>query len=260
LSPAKPKGTYVYCVIAADRRPRVPRPSAGLPGAGSVRLLDVEKGMFLVVADLPLDRYSESAISKGLADLEWVSRLAVAHEAVVESFTAARAVLPMKLFTIFTTDDRALAHVRAQGSRIAALVKRVANHQEWGIRVVLDRARASSGLVRKKAVRGAVTGVSYLAQKKVQRDATKELASRARETVAGLFDRLAARSGEAKRRTASELPAQGGPLLLDAAFLVPRARAATFKATAARESKTLARHGYGLTLTGPWPPYTFVQD
>ena len=49
-------------------------------------------------------------------------------------------------------------------------------------------------------------------------------------------------------------------MLLDAAFLVPRARSATFKALAARESKALARHGYGLTVTGPWPPYTFVQD
>ena len=73
-------------------------------------------------------------------------------------------------------------------------------------------------------------------------------------------DRLAARSGDAKRRAASELPVQGGPLLLDAAFLVPRAKAASFKALAARESRSLARQGYGLTITGPWPPYTFVQD
>jgi hypothetical protein len=53
---------------------------------------------------------------------------------------------------------------------------------------------------------------------------------------------------------------QGGPLLLDAAFLVPRARAASFKALTARESRSLARQGYGLTVSGPWPPYTFVQD
>jgi gas vesicle protein GvpL/GvpF len=249
----------VYCVVAADRRPRATRAPAGLPGAGPVRLLDVDHGLFLAVADLPLDRYSESAISTGLADLEWVSRLALAHETVVESFNAAAAVLPMKLFTIFTSDDRALAHVRGQRSRIAALVKRVANRQEWGIRVVLDRTTAARR-PKKKPRAAAISGVSYLAQKKAQRDDSRELASRARDTVAGLFDRLAARAGEAKRRSASELPAQGGPLLLDAAFLVPRAGAAKFKASAARESKALARQGYGLTLTGPWPPYTFVQD
>ena len=53
---------------------------------------------------------------------------------------------------------------------------------------------------------------------------------------------------------------QGGPLLLDAAFLVPQARAASFQALAAREARTLARQGYGMTVSGPWPPYTFVQD
>jgi len=167
-------------------------------------------------------------------------------------------VLPMKLFTIFKSDERAFEDVRSQRARIAALVKRVANQQEWGIRVVLDRARAAAA--PKASTAAARTGASYLAQKKAQRDAAKELASRARDTVAAVFDRLAARASDAKRRSASELPAQSGPLLLDAAFLVPRARAATFKTLAARESKALARHGYGLTLSGPWPPYTFVQD
>jgi len=148
--------------------------------------------------------------------------------------------------------------MQAQRSRIAALVKRVANHQEWGVRVAMDRTRAAAA-VSKKASTGTVTGSSYLAHKKAQRDTSRELASRARETVAGLFDRLATGSRDAKRRTASELPAQTGPLLLDAAFLVPRTRALRFRKSAAREAKLLARQGYDLTLTGPWPPYTFVQ-
>jgi len=50
------------------------------------------------------------------------------------------------------------------------------------------------------------------------------------------------------------------PLLLDAAFLVPRSRAKSFQSLMAREAKALGRHGYGVTLTGPWPPYSFVQD
>jgi hypothetical protein len=254
-----PKGTYVYGVIAADRRPRLTRAPAGLPGAGPVRLLEVEKGLFIAVADLPLDKYNESAISSGLANLDWVSRVAVAHEAVVESFAAAKAVLPMKLFTIFKTDERAFEHVRSQRTRIVGLVKRVANQQEWGIRVVLDRTLAAVA-PKKTIAAGRSIGASYLAQKKAQRDASKELASRARDTVASLYDRLAARASDAKRRSATELPAQGGPLLLDAAFLVPRVRATMFKTQAARESKALARQGYGLTLSGPWPPYTFVQD
>jgi hypothetical protein len=260
---AKGTGTYVYCVVAAPRAPRlstVSRVPAGLPGAGRVRLLDLERGLYLVVADVPLARYGEAAIHRGLSDLEWVSRAAVAHEVVVESFIDATAVLPMKLLTIFNSDERALEHIRADRSRIDALVKRVANHYEWGVRVVLDRTRAAEAAVPARTRAAGASGVAYLSRKKAQRDASTELAERAREAVAALYDRLSAQSRVARRRAATELPAHGGPPLLDAAFLVPRSRSKTFRALAAREARALARHGYGLTLTGPWPPYTFVQD
>ena len=150
----------------------------------------------------------------------------------------------MKLFTIFTTDERALEHVRAQRARIATLVKRVANQQEWGVRVVLDRTLGRGRAEEEDAGGGAAPARRYLSQKKAQRDASQELASRARETVADAV-RSAGGALAATRSaaSASELPAQGGPLLLDAAFLVPRARAATFKALAARESTRAGASG-----------------
>jgi hypothetical protein len=141
------------------------------------------------------------------------------------------------------------------------MVKRVANHIEWGIRVTLLRAGAKpAGLRRTSPPKPARTGAGYLSQKKAQQDAAVELAEHARETVAQLYDRLAVRSKLAKRRMAAELPAQGGPLLLDGAFLVPRSRAAGFRALMAREARRLGSLGYQVTMSGPWPPYTFVKD
>lgn len=243
-------------MIAAPRRPRATRARRGLADTGPVRLLDVEAGLFLAVADAPPDRYGEAAIARGLRDLDWVSRAAVAHEAVIESFGATTAVLPMKLFTIFSSDDRALAHVRGERARIAAVVKRVRNHQEWGVRVALDRSQTAAG---KKAQSRDRSGTAYLARKKAQRDAAIERTEHARETVAELYDRLSARASDSTRRSAGEPPMASGPLLLDAAFLVPRSRAKAFQALVAREARRLAGRGYGLTLSGPWPPYSFVQ-
>jgi hypothetical protein len=230
---------------------------------GSVRLLDVDRGRWLVVADAPLSRYSSESINQKLSDLDWVSRAAVAHEAVVESFIDQRAVLPMKLFTIFSSDERALDQIRGDGRRVDALVRRVANQHEWGVRVTFDRSQAQRSRKAGRSAgrsRGARTGAAYLTEKKAQRDAAAELAQHARETVFELYDRLDARARMARRRTASDLPLEGGPLLLDAAFLVPRARATGFRAFVARESRRLARLGYHVTLSGPWPPYTFVKD
>jgi hypothetical protein len=236
----------VYCVIAAARRPRLSQVPCGPSGLGPVRLLDVERGLYIAVADAPLDKYGEAALGHALCDLEQVSRAALAHEAVVESFAAAAAVLPMKLFTIFASDDRAVAHVRARRRHIGTIVERVARHQEWGVRVVRDRPLWAA---RVKAA----SGVDYLTRKKAKRDAPDE-------ALDALYARLAARTGLAKRRLPAQLGAPGARLMLDAAFLVPRARAASFQELASRESRRLARRGYRLSVSGPWPPYSFMRD
>jgi hypothetical protein len=281
-------GTYVFCLVAAARRPSLKGASRRHTGMGRVRLVEVDRRLWLVVADAPLDRYGADAINRGLSDLDWVSRAAIAHEAVVESFVSASAVVPMKLFTIFTSDARAVDHIVRERPRVDAVLKRVANHVEWGVRVVLDRAqtpgarrrpaRAATGArgARDAPVdaRGAGTGresleppgtlettsgAAFLTRKKAQRDAIAELAERAREVVAGLYDRLAALARVARRRAAREQPVPGGPLLLDAAFLVPRTRSARFEKLATGASRDLARHGYRVTVSGPWPPYSFIE-
>jgi hypothetical protein len=249
--------TYVYCIVASPKLPRVAGAPAGLPGTGNARVLEIEKGLFAIVADAPREQYSSDAINAQLSDLKWVSRAAVRHEAVVEHFSDAQDALPMKLFTIFDDDERAKRYLQGERRRFRALARRVAGHHEWGVRVLLDRRNAAD---ESRDARGALTGRDYLSRKKAARDASMQLANRARKNVADLYDALASRARLSRRRPPSELPAGGGSLLLDAAFLVPRSRAASFRAFAAKRAKALAPDGYAVTLTGPWPPYTFVQD
>lgn len=236
---------------------------------GTPRALEIDRGLFAIVADAPESRYNQAAIERGLSDLDWVSRVAVAHEGVIEHFIDERAVLPMKLFTIFSNDERALAHLRRERSRLGAAAKRVSGHLEWGLRVLFNRSRAAENIVesqpaasrmRGRTAARAMNGIAYLATKKASRDAAAELTTRARRTAAGLYDRLAKKARAARKRTPNDFAAQQETLLLDAAFLVPRSRLAAFRSTAAKEAKTLALRGYAVTITGPWPPYTFVQD
>jgi hypothetical protein len=249
-------GTYVYCVVAAARRPAVTR-ARGV--AGAVRLIEQGRAAnlkkWLVVSDVPLDRYGETVINARLSDLDWVSRAAVAHEAVVESFSAAAAVVPMKLFTIFNDDARATANFEAQDAVVNAALKRVRDRIELGVRVTLEAARP-----QRRTVPRASTGAAYLAGKKAQRDQAVELARHARDIVADLYDELSSLASDAVRRPASELPIKGGALLLDAAFLVPRTAAARFRKVVDRRAKELEPDGYRITLTGPWPPYSFVRN
>jgi hypothetical protein len=116
-----------------------------LPGAGPPRALAVSPSLWLVVADAPLNRYGEASIERGLRDLDWVGDCAAGHERVVEQVAEASTVVPMKLFTLFASDERAIAHARVLAARIARIAERIDGCREWGVRVHVDerRARAS---------------------------------------------------------------------------------------------------------------------
>jgi hypothetical protein len=222
------------------------------------RALRVASGLWIVVADAPLSRYGGARIETGLRDLDWVSRCAVAHEAVVEHVARTGAtVIPMKMFTLFADDARAAVHVTRLRRKIDALLRRVSGRQEWGLRVTLDERRA---LVRATGTgNGApASGTAFLLQRKAEKDAARRLAARARVEADHLFDHLARHADDARRRRPSaDTP---GRLLLEATFLVPVTRARAFRAETARRARALAPDGYDLSLSGPWPPYSFVTD
>jgi Gas vesicle synthesis protein GvpL/GvpF len=252
--------TYLYCVVQRDEAPPLARAPRGVPGAGAPRAIDAGGGLWLVASDAPAARYGEIAIERGLSDLAWVSERALPHEAVVEFVGRSGTVLPMKLFTLFRSDERALQHVAGQRKRIARLLERLAGREEWGIRLLLDEPRALE--LAAKSARGEAKGASgteFLLRKKKQRDLSREVIERGGERAAALFDELSRRADDARRR-APPPGAAGRRILLDAAFLLRRGQVKPFQAAARKAKARLGRDGYELTLTGPWPPYNFVAE
>jgi hypothetical protein len=251
--------TYLYCAAQSPRDPlrgAAARPPRGLPGAGPPRALAAGAGVWLVVASAPLDRYAAEMIDARLADLDWVSRCALAHDAVVEHVARRHPVIPMKLFTLFTSDERAVAHVARTRRRLERLFTRVAGREEWGVRLLLDERRVVAGSAAPVA---AATGTEFLAKKKAAKDARQRLVGDALTEADRLFDVLGGLADDSRRRT----PAVEGPtsrMVLDAAFLVPRRGARRFRAAVSEAARALTARGLELSLTGPWPPYHFVAD
>jgi hypothetical protein len=250
--------TYLYCVAHGKRAPSLARAPRGLPATGPLRAVDAGEGLWLVVADAPLDRYGSAPVEARLRDLDWVAACATAHEAVVEHVARTGTTIPLKLFTLFTTPERALAHIARLRPAIDRAIQRVAGREEWGVRVHLDDARARR-LERERVTRataGVTSGTRFLLVKKQTQQAVREALARGREDIDATFDSLARAADDARRRPPDAV--EGTRLVLDAAFLVPPRRLAAFKRAARARATRLARYGYTLTLSGPWPPYNFV--
>src|SRR2546423_1283486 len=132
--------TYLYCLVRHPGELSLQGAPPGLPDLTALRVLEVAPGLWLVAATAPLPDFSSERIEERLTDLDWVSTCALAHEAVIEHFRDAPALLPLKLFTLFASDERALAHLRASREQLDKVLDRVAGRVEWGVRVRLDEA------------------------------------------------------------------------------------------------------------------------
>jgi hypothetical protein len=254
--------TYVFCLVRGTRRPALPKLSAPsvLPGSHDLRALPAGDDLWLIATSVSPDEYDEAALAKGLQNLDWVARRAMAHETMVEQFLSARAVLPMQLFTLFSSDERALQHVTRQRHEILDILKRIERKVEWGLRLTFDEAAVRNAVesAARKAVKGAPTGASYLTRKRDLLEVTRGQLQAARAEAERLFTALQKDVAESRRRSETEQASAGARLLLDAAFLVSASRVRAFRASVARHARKIGANGIVVSLTGPWPPYNFI--
>ena len=233
-----------------------------MPGADGHQVLKCGEHLWMVATHVPARGYDEAAIARGLQDFDWVSTRALAHEAVVEHFLSAPAVLPLQLFTLFTSDERALAYVTRHRRRIERVLGRVERQLEWGVRMMFDEPadpEAKQVPASPRRRRPAESGVAYLARKRDIRTRVHERLTRARTEGNRLYRMIAREATAARRRGTTAQDGSNARLLVDAAFLVPVKRATAFRATVRRHARTARPAGVVVSLTGPWPPYNFVE-
>ena len=181
----------------------------------------------------------------------------MAHEAVVEHLARRAAVVPMKLFTIFLTDDRAIEDIEAARKTIDGAFRRISGAAEWSVRVFgAGHGAAAAGAYADR--RRPRSGAAFLRLKKNARDERRAAAACAARVVTAIHRALAriARASRVKPPVDGEA---GVPLLLDAAHLVSDDRRARFKAEARRRARECRAVGCAPTLTGPWPAYHFIE-
>ncbi len=246
---------YLYCVVHAPKAPSLSRAPAGVPGAGPLGCATVGVSLWAVWSEVPIDRYGSDALERTLADLDRVAPIALAHDAVVEHLFRQRGatVVPMKLFTMFSSLERAVEETAARRRDIRAAAKRIAGCEEWGVRVTRQAATAT----RTRAVEAA-SGAEFLAARRDQRAAARAEVEAAAAAAAAAFRALSAVARDVRRRDEAP-PGATAPPLLDAVFLVARASRARFTAVARRLAAASGASGNLLTVSGPWPAYNFVQ-
>lgn len=257
--PEPPPGAssvYTYAVMLPS--PGHEARAGGLRGVAGrrVRLVDAS-GLVVAVSDVPAEEFTEDALKRRLEDLDWLERVARAHNAVVEALSAEAVVLPLRLATVHFDDDSLRVHMAEQRCAFAELLARLDGHVEWGVKVYATGGSEAPPAPGPEAP-GAGPGRAYLQRRRQQRRSREG----AWEAAAGLGERIdrelagVVADRRHHRPQSGQLSQGPGQNVVNAAYLVPRDRAEEFRARV--EELAAGTAGVRVEVTGPWAPYSFA--
>jgi hypothetical protein len=249
---------YVYGVVGLDAGGELARGVRGVGSGADVRIFE-HGPLGAIVSEVALDEFGEDALPDRLNERAWLESKARAHEDVLQAFAGSTGVVPLRFGAIFRDRADVTALLAERADAFAASLERVRGRVELGVKSWADPTRRAAGPQGQS--RPATSGRSYLELRLQAREADAQTGARLAALVQAAHERLLALAvdGVANRPQPRELTGRADEMVLNAAYLV-----ATDDRSFAREVERLDVEGRGsgvsFELTGPWPPYNFVDE
>jgi hypothetical protein len=233
---------------------------AGVGGA-SPRTITAA-GLTAIVGDVGDREYSEAALRRNLEDLDWLALTARAHHAVLEAAAKRGPVVPMRLATLFASDNGVTGTLQERADDFRQALSLISARSEWGVKAYAVKPADPAGEAEAPGQAGpaAGSGAAYLQRRRAQLTASQDARSEALASARTVYAQMGrfAVSSRLYPPQAPDLAGQQTPMVLNAAYLVADERADEF---AAAIKDLAASHRFvQLTLTGPWPAYSFASE
>src|SRR6516162_2097125 len=105
---------------------------AGVGGA-SPRTITAA-GLTAIVGDVGDRENSEAALRRNLEDLDWLALTARAHHAVLEAAAKRGPVVPMRLATLFASDNGVTGTLQERADDFRQALSLISARSEWGVK------------------------------------------------------------------------------------------------------------------------------
>ncbi len=262
------KGFYVYCI-----RPKLakalPVKTHGVEFAKSITVFPF-KDLEAIVGELDPSKFDAEMIkNKLLDDPKWAEENIRCHHEVVSRAFQTSVVVPMKFGTMYKNKkslDEMLAKYYRKFTSVIPMLK---DKKEWGVKAHLDHKKFIEGLKKKskeiqkleKGRTSAPEGMRWYAERKIDEIVADESEKEIEKELQYLVEKLEkhvekVQLNEAFSKNTQEL---GREMIMNAACLVKNDALQGLRDLFRKLAKGEAQKGVVLELTGPWPPYNFVE-
>ena len=256
------EGIYLFCFASAPMPPVL-----NIKGLDDRYPLSQQafKDIVAVLSKVSINEFCGPSAESRMKDISWVGPRACRHEEVVELVMRHSPVLPARFGTIFSSLEGLERLLEMHHSTIRRFPDEVAEKEEWSVKGLIDKEKATEELFSEMRAADAERltslspGARYFQEKRIQSAADKELNTWLKKICKGIGNDLSRYASDFCERKVLSREATGldADMILNWAFLIQKNLVGDFRAQVDQVNENHKQKGLTLEVTGPWPPYSF---
>lgn len=268
--PVESTGFYLYGIMSVQGAEALSElPAHGIDQAHPIFLVKFQE-LMAIASRVALEHFGEQAMRNNIKNTQWLRERVRAHASIMEQFKVTGTLIPMRFGTVLNDEQGIRDLLNDRYHQYIEMLNQLDGRQEWGLRMYLDRAQLSGRVSQSdRQIEDSLDQISKGVARFVRDEMTKMDNLDEGELVELLTENCIKRSHDALLKYAENglfkpLKSQAvygpGEMILNAAYLVPVEREAGFREEVEQITATYSPMGFTFELTGPWPPYHFVDQ
>jgi hypothetical protein len=241
-----PRTLYLYAISQAPKNASRVIAAEGIDGETPVEALPCE-GYVCWISRVSNNEFADK-LPDHMQDLEWLATAGLRHQRAVSEISAHITALPARFGTVFLSEDSLAQHLKERKAALRKAFARVADADEWGIKVF------ATATPKARVTAKAASGADYLKRKaELLQPRTGKLDDEVTDFI-NTLTKLAVASSPGGKASAG----QPG-LVWHGSFLIRRANRKKLEAALKKYAGSW-RDERRIDCSGPWPPYSFVEE
>ena len=250
---------YVYAIARQPVQPEV----EAIDGSRNFGAVSGD-GIAAVFTPVKSEEFSQEAVDRRAGNLEWLGSVGYRHQAVVSTLMKQTAIVPLRAFTLFSSEDALRSYLQESASQLRRVLDRLDGKQEWTLRIEFDPQAWSEALsTRVESLRNITTemataapGKAFLLRKKLDEE-RKRASKTGEEELVGEIQRAILE--KLRSEVVAETREQREGAFPQINVLVNRDEEAILQELHRDLNDRYGSEGITLSMSGPWPPYTFAS-
>jgi hypothetical protein len=240
---------YLYAISRKSQSapPRIV--AEGIDGEAPVEAVSCE-GYTCWVSRVDREEFVDE-LTRNMENLDWLASAGLRHQRVVSAISEKLAALPARFGTVFLGEASMTQHIRERKRTLDEAFQRIADADEWGIKVF----RVANATATPAQRDHPASGIEYLKGKAERRKSA--VGGKLDNEILALAERL---SSLAVASSPGGKASAGQPgLLWHGSFLILRKDREKLEALLNEFARTW-HNTRRIDWSGPWPPYSFVNN